>query len=241
MKRLLFIIGLLALGFIGGITLEAGNLETGRWKTDGSGGCYWDPNDDGPNQCWPSTGRWKLGGGGSCYWDANDGGPNQCNPQVPLTEPPPGAEVPQATGNETPEVIENVGLGDNSNESALPLMPSCAAKTLRGNSGYISVQVNTANRTLHWGAYMYSWFENYGPWAAAATLTGHESDWKAQMYPPHGSFENAMPLQIFLVSVSHTYLKQFWSWQWNPLFERYIPQVRVQPTLAYGSLRCFVP
>ena len=26
---------------------------TGRWKDDGQGGCYWDPYDDGPNQCEP--------------------------------------------------------------------------------------------------------------------------------------------------------------------------------------------
>jgi hypothetical protein len=25
----------------------------GRWKDDGNGGCYWDPNDSGPNQCLP--------------------------------------------------------------------------------------------------------------------------------------------------------------------------------------------
>ena len=26
---------------------------SGRWKDDGHGGCYWDPNDSGPNQCTP--------------------------------------------------------------------------------------------------------------------------------------------------------------------------------------------
>jgi len=36
---------------------------TGRWKLDGQGGCYWDANDDGPDQCQPPEG----GGGETCY------------------------------------------------------------------------------------------------------------------------------------------------------------------------------
>jgi hypothetical protein len=52
---------------------------TGRLKDDGFGGCYWEPNDSGPNQCYPN-GRWKVDGSGGCYWDANDAGPNQCAP-----------------------------------------------------------------------------------------------------------------------------------------------------------------
>jgi hypothetical protein len=51
---------------------------TGRYKLDGSGRCYWDPNDSGPNQC--TMGRWKSDGHGGCYWDANDSGSNQCSP-----------------------------------------------------------------------------------------------------------------------------------------------------------------
>jgi hypothetical protein len=55
---------------------------TGRWKDDGWGGCYWDENDSGPNQCSGSTptGRYKLDGNGNCYWDPNDSGPDQCAP-----------------------------------------------------------------------------------------------------------------------------------------------------------------
>jgi hypothetical protein len=55
----------------------------GRFKLDGHGGCYWDPNDYPPDQCAPPpavTGRYKLDGVGGCYWDPNDGGPNQCVP-----------------------------------------------------------------------------------------------------------------------------------------------------------------
>jgi hypothetical protein len=52
----------------------------GRWKVDAAGGCYFDPNDDGPDQCAPAEGRWKLDGAGACYFDVNDAGPNQCVP-----------------------------------------------------------------------------------------------------------------------------------------------------------------
>lgn len=59
--------------------------STGRWKLGGPGECYWDPNDEGPDQCVP-LGRWKSDGQGGCYWDANDGGPDQC-------QPPPSVET----------------------------------------------------------------------------------------------------------------------------------------------------
>jgi hypothetical protein len=52
----------------------------GRWKVDGNGGCVFDANDDGPDQCSASAGRWKLDGNGGCVFDANDSGPNQCPP-----------------------------------------------------------------------------------------------------------------------------------------------------------------
>ena len=53
---------------------------TGRYKLNGNGQCYWEPNDSGPNQCSPNSGRYKLDGSGNCYWDANDSGPDQCSP-----------------------------------------------------------------------------------------------------------------------------------------------------------------
>ena len=57
--------------------------STGRWKSGGSGECYWDPYDSGPDQCQPNTtGRWKSGGGSVCYWDGNDEGPDQCTPSL---------------------------------------------------------------------------------------------------------------------------------------------------------------
>lgn len=57
----------------------------GRYKLDGNKNCYWDPNDNGPDQCRPAgdkpKGRYKLDGNKNCYWDANDNGPNQCEPK----------------------------------------------------------------------------------------------------------------------------------------------------------------
>lgn len=67
----------------GDATLVVGSGgASGRWKSDDNGGCYWDPNDSGPDQCSPPTGRWKSDGNGGCYWDPNDSGPDQCVPPV---------------------------------------------------------------------------------------------------------------------------------------------------------------
>lgn len=69
---------------IGTSPTPAGADPEGRWKDDGNGGCYFDANDDGPNQCLPPStpqpGRWKVDGAGGCYFDTNDSGPNQCTP-----------------------------------------------------------------------------------------------------------------------------------------------------------------
>jgi hypothetical protein len=60
----------------------------GRWKDDGNGGCVFDANDDGFDQCSPAgvppAGRWKDDGNGGCQFDATDSGPDQC---VPPTAP----------------------------------------------------------------------------------------------------------------------------------------------------------
>jgi hypothetical protein len=59
--------------------------EAGRWKVGTGGTCYWDANDNGPNQCDPNapppTGRYKWSGW-HCYWEPNDSGPNQCDPST---------------------------------------------------------------------------------------------------------------------------------------------------------------
>lgn len=66
---------------------SAVSAEQGRWKVDGDGNCYFDANDDGPDQCLPPNpvGRWKVDGNGNCYFEQNDQGPDQCVP--PATEP----------------------------------------------------------------------------------------------------------------------------------------------------------
>jgi hypothetical protein len=50
----------------------------GRWKIGTDGGCYFDPTDDGPDQC--TRGRWRVDAYGGCYFDAFDSGPDQCAP-----------------------------------------------------------------------------------------------------------------------------------------------------------------
>jgi hypothetical protein len=85
--------------------------QTGRWKVDGNGGCYFDASDDGFDQCVPSTapaaaGRWKDDGHGGCVFDAADSGPDQCSPQstsgseVAPAEAPVGASGEESRGSE---------------------------------------------------------------------------------------------------------------------------------------------
>jgi len=65
----------------------ASSAFQGRFKDDGNGGCVFDPNDDGIDQCSPGAtptaapaGRFKDDGNGGCVFDPNDSGPNQCTP-----------------------------------------------------------------------------------------------------------------------------------------------------------------
>jgi hypothetical protein len=61
-----------------------GMAAEGRWKLAGDGTCYFDPDDEGPDQC--TRGRWKIGAEGSCYFDGFDDGPDQCSPTDPDAE-----------------------------------------------------------------------------------------------------------------------------------------------------------
>jgi hypothetical protein len=95
---------------------------TGRYKLNGQGSCYWEPNDSGPNQCTPSaTGRYKLDGSGNCYWDPNDSGPNQCTP-----------ELLQAAGNSLWSRARRAGLGAFGNLSSRPRVSTMSLTTWRG-------------------------------------------------------------------------------------------------------------
>ena len=89
MKRLLVAIGLsLSLAAVLIVSVHGAD---GRWKL-GPEGCYFDANDEGPDQC--TRGRWRADGYGGCYFDALDSGPDQCAPgqavnrvTVPASEP----------------------------------------------------------------------------------------------------------------------------------------------------------
>jgi hypothetical protein len=84
--------------------------QIGRWKSDGNGGCYWDPNDEGIDQCSPPTGRWKSGG--TCYWDPNDSGPAQCAPTYQGVEEPPEGS-PTCSYNGQPDACASVQDGED--------------------------------------------------------------------------------------------------------------------------------
>jgi hypothetical protein len=74
--------GALMIGCLALAGSAASAAMEGRWKDDGNGGCVFDPNDSGPDQCTPPvpTGRFKDDGNGGCVFDPNDSGPNQCTP-----------------------------------------------------------------------------------------------------------------------------------------------------------------
>jgi hypothetical protein len=89
MKRLLIAIGMsLSLAAVLIVSVHGAD---GRWKL-GPEGCYFDANDEGPDQC--TRGRWRVDSYGGCYFDALDSGPDQCAPgqavnrvTVPASEP----------------------------------------------------------------------------------------------------------------------------------------------------------
>ena len=89
MKRLLVAIGMsLSLAAVLIVSVRGAD---GRWKLSPEG-CYFDANDEGPDQC--TRGRWRADGYGGCYFDALDSGPDQCAPgqavnrvNVPASEP----------------------------------------------------------------------------------------------------------------------------------------------------------
>ena len=75
MKRLMVAIGMsLSLAAVLIVSVHGGD---GRWKL-GPQGCYFDANDEGPDQC--TRGRWKTDSYGGCYFDGLDSGPDQCRP-----------------------------------------------------------------------------------------------------------------------------------------------------------------
>lgn len=213
------------------------DAETGRYKVDGSGNCYWDPNDSGPDQCYPNQGRYKVNGAGQCYWEPNDSGPNQCDPATPVPSvPPPNLPpAPEYDENSQPEVVLPQGLG----APAAPPVPSCAAITVPGNAGYIAAQMAPGSGVVAWGAYMYRAWENYGVWITYEFVNGQHRNTKRQFYPPHGSQPIASG-SIFTLVVAHWYPKLALRWIWTPEFG-YMPMVTWIPALAQGTLACMAP
>lgn len=212
--------------------------DLGRWKSDGNGGCYFDPNDDGPDQCSPPSGRWKFDGS-VCYWAANDSGPNQCDPTSP--DPPDGTPIPQWNESIQPtELSEADGFGP----TALPVIPSCSSATKKGKTGYITVQMIPAG-FVQWGAGMYAPTWNYGPWWASVTVNGQLVDQKgppSQMYPPHGSLapNQLPPGAIVNIFVIHVFPYFYWNVFWTPeLGWGYTWAVYWART--HGSLSCRLP
>jgi hypothetical protein len=96
MRRLIIAIGMsLSLAAVLIVSVHGAD---GRWKM-GPDGCYFDANDEGPNQC--TRGRWRADSYGGCYFDALDSGPDQCAPgqaasrvSVPPSEPRVRASAP---------------------------------------------------------------------------------------------------------------------------------------------------
>lgn len=188
---------------------------SGRWKSDGAGGCYFDANDDGPDQCTPTPGRWKFDGQ-RCYWETTDSGPNQCDPTS--EEPPPGAEVPQVDENATPDVdYGDDGFGV---ETAGPtFLPLCTSYTKRGATGYIAIQT-APDGTIAWGAYMYVPLWNFGPWWANVMVNASQVDYKFQYYPPHGSVNASQAPSggVLVINVVHVFPIVRWSLIWSSEF-----------------------
>ncbi len=241
MKKLCFLVLAVCLGVVG-MSAPAHAEETGRWKL-GSQGCYWDPNDDGPDQCSPdqgSGGRFKWTSNGACYWDANDSGPNQCDPtSSQVTDLPPGTVVP--TNDQEPPPLQTVDGGMGGVVGPEP-SPWCTSQTKHGNVGYISLELRPDGGLL-WGAYMDKWWENYGLWVAGIYVDGTQVDFKHQLYPPHASVG---PVQarhggLLTILVSHSYFATSIVWTYDPWENVYQPTIYWGPQMAYGYLICRLP
>lgn len=182
--------------------------------------------------------RWTEAG---CTWDSNTEGPDECDPNLPT------GQVPQATPETVPQFEGQLsdGAAGRAESAALEqAVRSCRAYTKQGNVGYITVQVNPADGSLQWGAYMYSALDNFGWWTAAIYVNGGPiaADTKNQPYPPHASLPSfkAPPGSMIFITVQHLYFTWAitpiyipeWGWTWTGSWV---------PGLAYGNLQCVVP
>ncbi len=214
--------------------------QSGRYKVNGNGECYWDASDSGPNQCWPATGRWKDDGSGGCYWEPNDGGPHQCVPDEPLQEPLPGM-VPEPDWDDPYVGYDPSGIAQASGGPPA----SCRAHERPGNVGSISIQTDPVTGTVAIGAYMHWWGHNYGFWHYQVHVNGAFLRQKNQAYPPHDSVSptDAPPGSLVYVYVLHVYpiFLVHWVYDFVDGQFRWVPIPSWQFTHASGSTSCIVP
>lgn len=228
---------------VNSIAVVSASGEQGRWKSDGGGGCYWDENDSGPDQCQEVPGRWKDDGVGGCYWEGTDSGPHQCIPASVSEEPPPGTEQPYIDENTPIEYAEDYGMAEAEQPGAA--FPSCIPYHQKnGPAGYIAVQKSGPGASVMYGAYMWKSWENYGLWTVNEFVNGVVINSKRQFYPPHGSQPiSVVPNgSVFGLNVVHWYMKFSWYWRYTYLPElggwRLVPIPTYLPARATGSTGC---
>jgi len=222
---------------------EAGGIvgESGRWKV-GSDGCYWDANDDGPDQCDPNgpTGRYKVDGAGHCYWEPNDSGPAQCAPE-PRPVDPGEIEANDGSGAQTYSYADGLGSW------LTPNYPSCANLRINGNVGWIQIQTNPSDGSLQWGVGMHSPLENFGLWLVWEQVNGGLLNSKAEWYPPHGS-QGALKVPsgaVYELVVRHFYMRTSWIWIFDPGHPEaggwggFRPILIQEPAISWGSAICW--
>ncbi|HEV8561915.1 MAG TPA: hypothetical protein VGR06_36800 [Actinophytocola sp.] len=210
MRRLcVLVVVVSAVAGIGVSVPPAALADDGRWKV-GESGCYWDPNDAGPDQCSPDTGRYKVGDGPVCYWENNDSGPNQCDPgqQTPAETIPEDQPIPYTDDSSS---IQRSFTGPGS-----PPGVSCENFTQVGANGIARISVNvTPDGTLHYSMGMPHFWENYGLWIVDTWVNGrHLRSHPLTPLPPSGSEPRSVVpsgSEFFIQAIHYfLYFEIFW-------------------------------
>jgi hypothetical protein len=214
--------------------------DGGRWKV-GDAGCYWDPNDSGPDQCSPNVGRYKVGDGGQCYWDANDSGPNQCEPAQPApAETLPDQPIPYTDDTSSVQRSFDGGAG--------PSGISCRSYAPPAFVGTVRVSVNVDDGgTLHYAMGMPHWWENYGLWIVRELVNGRMinegrfSAWSQSGSEPPSVVPSG---SLWAISVIHyfAYVEIFWVPAPECAFLFcYDPVPVLLPAITVSNLSCRMP
>lgn len=214
--------------------------DGGRWKV-GESGCYWDPNDSGPDQCSPGTGRYKLGAGPVCYWEANDSGPNQCDPG----EQAPAETVPE--DQPIPYVDDTASIQLTFTGPGTPPGVYCNDYSLEGQPSMIRFSVSmTSDGTLHYSMGMPRIWENYGLWYASTWVDGAlRRIHPRSVSPPSGSEPRDImrPGSVFYIEAVHYFVHFEIYWLPTPdcIFAFCFRPVLVpMPAKTTGSLACHI-